>query len=378
MLRTFVTLSAFAVASAAPTKQSQIKGALLGALVGDALTLGTHYEYDAKKIRKFYGKIDQYYSPGQKTGGETHGVGWGARNFHNGNGRGAPKKAGEQTDYGDYNLLILEHLANTADKPRPIALDELIPFWQEKLKTWRAWMCSQTKQTLQQVRQGVPHSRLGGRSNAMSIRGAAAYGYYEGEEAVVAAFRTAMFTHRETSAHQGNEFFARVAYRVIHGGLGPRAAIEAVAAESDSAFIKKKVKQALAKVDEATDPSRDLIKEEFADDLALTSMARVWHNHGGADNSKPIKVGKASPTDGTLPGSIYFIVKYEGDFMAAVQANAEVGGDNASRAIAIGMVMGAHGGVEAIPQKLADGLTEWGTSMKLLNKLPLLRGQAEL
>ena len=36
---------------------------------------------------------------------ETHGVGWGDRNFHGGNGRGPPKRAGEQTDYGDYNIL---------------------------------------------------------------------------------------------------------------------------------------------------------------------------------------------------------------------------------------------------------------------------------
>ena len=27
-----------------------MRGAFLGALVGDALTLGTHYEYDAKKV----------------------------------------------------------------------------------------------------------------------------------------------------------------------------------------------------------------------------------------------------------------------------------------------------------------------------------------
>jgi hypothetical protein len=32
-----------------------------------------------------------------------------------------------------------------------------------------------------------------------------------------------------------------------------------------------------------------------------------------------------------------------------------VGGDNASRAIAIGMVMGAELGVEAIPKELAEG-----------------------
>jgi hypothetical protein len=47
---------------------------------------------------QFYGQIDRYYAPGEKTGGETHGVGWGQRNFHSGNGNGPSKAAGEQTD----------------------------------------------------------------------------------------------------------------------------------------------------------------------------------------------------------------------------------------------------------------------------------------
>ena len=50
-------------------------------------------------------------------------------------------------------------------------------------------------------------------------------------------------------------------------------------------------------------------------------------------------VGKASPTEGTLPGSIYFIAKYK-KLIPALQANAMVGGDSASRAVAIGMVLG--------------------------------------
>ena len=60
-------------------------------------------------------------------------------------------------------------------------------------------------------------------------------------------------------------------------------------------------------MDEATNPNKPLSKEEFVDDLALTSMARLWD----VGKTEPIKVGKASPTEGTLPGSIYFIVKYE-------------------------------------------------------------------
>ena len=98
----------------------------------------------------------------------------------------------------------------------------------------------------------------------------------------------------------------------------------------DSARTRRKIlisTQALAKVDEATDPAQPLSKEDFVDDLALTSMARLWD----VGKSEPIKVGKASPTEGTLPGAVYFIVKYD-NLAAAARANAEVGGDSASRA----------------------------------------------
>jgi len=354
-----------------PSKTSKIKGAFFGAVVADALALGTHYEYDAKRIKGFYGGIDRYYAPGEKTGGQTHGVGWGARNYHGGNGVGPAKKAGETTDSGDYNILMLEHLAATAKKPHRVDLKELIPRWKKAMATWRSWKCTMTKQTLAQVEQGVPHAQLGGVSNAMSLRSAAAYGYFDNEEDVAHAARTMMFTHRETTALDGGEFFARVAFRIIHKALTPREAIEQVA-QTSSAFIKTKVQQAINKFEEATDPARPLSKEEFVDDLALTSMARLWD----VGKSEPIKVGKASPTEGVLPGSIYLILKY-GDFAAAAKANAEIGGDSASRAVAVGMVLGAWKGVEGIPQKLADNLVGWARFEKLMNSLPLIKSAAD-
>lgn len=48
-------------------------------------------------------------------------------------------------------------------------------------------------------------------------------------------------------------------------------------------------------------------------------MARLWD----VGKSEPIKVGKASPTEGTLPGAVYFILKYK-DFAQAARANAMV------------------------------------------------------
>jgi hypothetical protein len=125
-------------------------------------------------------------------------------------------------------------------------------------------------------------------------------------------------------------------------------------------------------VEEEADPNSALFQEAFSDDLALTSMARLWD----VGRSEPIKVGKASPTEGTLPGAVYFILKYaeqEDGLKKAIQSNAMVGGDNASRSIAIGMVLGACKGVDAIPSEWKETLDQWTYCENLLKKLPLLR-----
>jgi len=349
------------------TQEEAIKGAFFGAMVADALCLGSHYEYDAQKIFKAYGNkpIEKYMGPGEMMGGQTHGIGWGERNYHPG------KKAGGTTDYGDYNVLILEHLAATANPPRAFDVASLLPHWMNRLENgWGSWICTMTKETYAQVKQGFPVERLGGISNATAIRHLAAHAYYDDEETLADVSRKAIFTHRDVDALAGGEFFARVTHRVIHGS-SPQDAIEAVAVQMGG-FIEAKVAQAIAKFKEATDENSELSKESFCDDLALTSMAKLWD----VGRSEPIKVGKASPTQGTLPGSVYFILKYadkEDGLNQAIAANAMVGGDNASRGIAIGMVLGAYFGVNAIKPLWKETLDQWDYCEKMLDTLPLLK-----
>jgi len=349
------------------TKQDSIKGAFFGAIVADALCLGSHYEYDAKKIYKAYGEkpIEKFMSPGEMMGGQTHGIGWGQRNYHPG------KSAGGTTDYGDYNILILEHLAAISQPPRAFEVAALIPHWMNRLEhNWGSWVCTMTKETYAQIKKNFKIENLGGISNAMAIRHVAAHAYYEEEEELAQVSKKAMFTHTNSESLDGGEFFARVTHRVIQGGA-PRKAIEDVALQMNS-FIQTKTAQAIAKFEEEQDPNSALSKELFSDDLALTSMAKLWD----IGRSEPIKVGKASPTEGTLPGSIYFILKYENQedgLKKALQANTMVGGDNASRGIAIGMVLGAFKGVHAIPKEWRESLDQWEYCEKLLNKLPLLK-----
>lgn len=227
-----------------------------------------------------------------------------------------------------------------------------------------------TKETYAQVKRGLSVEQLGGISNAMAIRHVAAHGYYDTEDELADVARKTMFTHRNAEALGGGEFFARVTHRVING-ITPQEAIEAVAVQMGG-FFESKVAQAIAKYQEATNPDAPLSREPFVDDLALTSMARLWD----IGRSEPIKVGKASPTEGTLPGAVYFILKYadaQEGLKKALQANAMVGGDNASRAIATGMVLGAYQGVNAIPKEWKETLDQWDYCDKLLDQLPLLK-----
>lgn len=360
-----------AAAESQPSKESRIKGTFFGALVADALTLGSHYEYDAKVIKQAYGGIiSRYMAPGEAMGGSTHGVGWGRRNYHPG------QKAGDQTDYGEYNVLVLEHLAQRKDKKAAIDLKELVPHWKKRLESqsWGAWRCTQTKQTLQQVSQGVDFRNLGGMSNAMAVRHFAAHAVFSEEEDVAEAARTVMFTHRNSEALGGGEFFARTVHKIIHQNMKPREAFQA-AAKSLGKWYVDKVKQGIKKFEEAADPNMPLSKEEFVDDLAATSMARLWD----VGKTEPIKVGKASPTEGTLPTSVYLVLRYQDDFVGGVKANAMIGGDSASRAVAVGAVLGAYHGVEAVPEDLKTTLNAWNKCEKMMNSLPLLSsGNEEL
>lgn len=237
-----------------------------------ALCLGSHYEYDAPTIKNAYGgkSIQTYMAPGEHMGGTTHGVGWGRRQYHPG------QKKGDQTDYGEYNVLILEHLASRGKRGGKIKLKELIPHWQARLNSpqWGAWKCTQTRQTLQQVASNTPFSALGGMSNAMAMRAASAIAAFDTESEAAAAARATSFTHRHEEALAGSEFFVRVAWKVAIDGLRPREAIKATA-DQMSSWIQAQVAKGVAKFEEATDGSRPLSKEEFVDDLAVCGGGRL-------------------------------------------------------------------------------------------------------
>jgi ADP-ribosylglycohydrolase len=141
-------------------------------------------------------------------------------------------------------------------------------------------------------------------------------------------------------------------YNILYENMELESALDIAARATNDAFINQKLTAAKRKVAEVGDCSSSLSKEEFADDIALTSMARLWD----VGKTEPIKVGKASPAEGALPGALFFSIRYKHSLEKALIANANCGGDSAARGIVIGMLLGAVHGPAAIPSRWQEGL----------------------
>jgi ADP-ribosylglycohydrolase len=69
------------------------------------------------------------------------------------------------------------------------------------------------------------------------------------------------------------------------------------------------------------------------------------------------KFGQMCETDAALPSVIHLVATYENDLKTALVENVMAGGDSAARGMAVGMILGAHLGRDAIP-------AEWLNEMK--------------
>jgi ADP-ribosylglycohydrolase len=155
------------------------------------------------------------------------------------------------------------------------------------------------------------------------------------EEGLVSAARTQTdMTHRDSLTVDASGFFARVACRVLQG-MRPVSAIE----EVGGAFFKGSRLQLLA-------------------DKGIESCP--------GESVHTIKAfGQDCHTPNAFPSVIHLICRYETDLKEALVQNVMAGGDSAARGMAVGMILGAHLGMEAIPAEWIEGLKK-GPEIEIL------------
>jgi ADP-ribosylglycohydrolase len=362
--------AAAAAASASLSRAARVRGAVLGGLVGDSLALGGHYEYDARVIADRIGSYTELSAPTV-----NYGVGWGRANYHPG------KKAGDMTDAGDVAMMLLEYLSTLPAEAR-FDFDAFAAHWRDEIEvrgygscnfqsvgreatecppgTRPGYLNGATRRTLDALR-GAPGARGAARRalaadvnclfGATHVAPLLALREYAADEAALVrdAVATVYISHRNRDPVAAADFLARASFRLL-GGAPLRAALEGAAAATGDAFISARLAEALAKAAEAADAASPLAAQgRFTDDAAITSLARLWD----VGKNEPIKVGKASPTEGALPAALYFSLRYEGSLEQALVANANCGGDSGARAMVIGLLLGAVHGDAAVPPRWA-------------------------
>lgn len=290
---------------------------ILPSFFGDALALGPHWIYDASKIAGLYpGGIREYDDP--------------RSSYHPG------KSAGNFTHLGDQTLALLESLADHGGSLSAWPADWRA--WAERIRDDKnSYFDGATRGTLENLAAGRKQP-----SESSDLAGAARiaplFAVHGDIAPLVAAARAqTALTHGDARVIDAAEFFARAAFAVGEGA-------EIAEAFEESAFFPY---SAL--------PASDWL-------MAARHASSDLAGHASA-------LGLGCDIAGAFPITLALALCHEDDPVAALSANAMLGGDSAARGLLLGLLMGARHGADAFPAPWIDHLKAHETIDRDLERL---------
>jgi ADP-ribosylglycohydrolase len=294
------------------------KAMVFGAFAADALALGAHWVYNTRVIDKKFGVMEQYHDP--------------LTSYHTG------KKKGDFTHYGDQMLVLLSSLEACAG----FDLDHFAGAWRSFFDTYQGYFDQATKATLQNLSDGKGYQACG--SPSEDLAGASripplVYVYHDDLPQLIHAARLqTAFTHKTETVIDAAEFFSRATVKVLAG----RTPSDAIAETVDENYQGRPL-------------------EHY---VTLGSESKL------KDTREAIaEFGQMCEIDAALPATIHIILKYEADFKQGMVENVMAGGDSAGRGMLAGMMLGAHAGMDAIPDEWLSELTHHDPIMAFLQSL---------
>jgi ADP-ribosylglycohydrolase len=296
------------------TSVDRLKGAIWGQFVGDAAALGTHWIYDLDDLEKIYPEgVNGFEAPK-----EGH--------YHFG------KAPGDQTHYGDGALVLLESIA-TRGKFDPRAFGRsFVEIFRPGL--YAGYFDLATTGTLENFtkfgeakpgddfdfQQGADDNQLA----TASRLGALVVRYWNHPDLL-------SIVEQATRVCQNNE--QAVAYMKFNALL-----LSELLNESD-------VQTALAHATEKI----GTFEPKLGPDIRL-QVHHASNLVSKAVTDATLAFGQSCPLPKSFPSSIHALLKHADNFATAVLAVLRAGGDNAGRAAMVGGWLGAHLGIDAIPE----------------------------
>jgi ADP-ribosylglycohydrolase len=299
------------------------KAMVLASFAADALALGVHWIYNTNAIDKKWGRVENYFKPERPT-------------FH------PTKDFGEFTHYGDQTLVLLKSVAeNSGFDPYKFAES-----WQQLFKSYEGYFDGATKTTIENIEAGKASTEAGSESDdfAGAVRIAPlAYIYRNDPAKLFESARTqTIVTHNNQEVIESADFFARVTFQVLKGEM-PSTAIQQTLGEH---FNREPYSKWVA----------DGIKS--ADNDTRQAM---------------LDLGQMCEIQAAFPCVIHLITKYEENLKEGLVENIMAGGDSAGRGLTVGMVLGAHLGLDAIPSKWLSDLKSYQEIIDLMDQIDSLK-----
>ena len=295
------------------------KAMVLATFVADALSLGVHWIYNTNIIDKKWGRVEGYIKPERPT-------------YH------PTKDIGELTHYGDQTLVLLKSIAGNAD----FDLNRFASLWQDFFKSYEGYFDGATKATLENISAGKGPADAG--SDSDDLAGAArisplAYRYRNDLNNLITAARAqTVFTHNHQTVVETAEYFARVVWMVLHG-------------------------------DAPTIAIRQVLEEGFNRDPYATWVTDGLDSADSDTRQTMLDFGQMCEVEAAFPCVVHLIAKYENNLREGLIENAMAGGDSAGRGLIVGGILGAHLGIDAIPQNWIDELKAHQEIVDLMEKI---------
>jgi ADP-ribosylglycohydrolase len=232
-------------------------------------------------------------------------------------------------------MLLLESVSARAG----FDLNDFTDRWQRFFNTYDGYFDGATKATLEKIAAGEPSTKSGSDSDDLAVAARIAplaYVYQNDLEPLITSARAqTALTHNNPLIIDTAEYFARVAWNVLRG----QTPSEGLQTAKEGIFD--------------TEPYSRWI------DAGLESIA--------GDTRPVIKdFGQMCEVHAAFPGVVHLIAKYENDLYGALVENAMAGGDSAGRGLIVGLIVGAHKGMETIPGPWLTDLKAYDHFMNLM------------
>ena len=332
------------------SKKDKAMGAIMGALIGDALGLGCHWYYDLALLKQEYGNWISDYTTSKKDRKDKFAKIAAFR-------YDAGLKAGDVSQTGQVTILLLESLGECGSYNQgdfTSKLDSLFATLDGKPLSGRFtdWAM---RDVWQQRRSGLDWSEAGSRADtseaAMRSVVLAAGLFTHPERLAKVAFQNIGLTHREPYITGQSLAFALTVAALINGST-----VEGLGQYMNDLAGNRTVRDLV--------PSYDCLMQVINGAVAVNTSLTI----------EPAALicslyGLACTLGFMLPAAYYLIHRLPDDFEMAVLSAINGGGNNMARAALTGALSGALVGLEGIPGRFIRGLKDHERLLNLAEKV---------